>query len=229
MAVPDPARKPRGRGRHRDLDRHKIAAAALDLVRSDGSRRLTMRRIAAALDVDPAALYWHFADKEELLAEVAAHAARQAELPVPADGPWPERARALCQELRRVLREHPELALDGAARSPWLRPFNAQAFGALVRVLQPADLPPARLFHSAQALLHLVTAIASGEAALEGSSSRDDVRQFVQAIDAALPEDLSDEWRALGRGAASEIFDGYFDDALASLLAGIASRTGTTR
>ena len=32
---------------------------------------LTMRKLAATLDVQPSALYWHFANKQSLLAEVS--------------------------------------------------------------------------------------------------------------------------------------------------------------
>lgn len=52
-------------------DRESVTMLALDLLDRVGLPDLTMRRIAAELDVQPSALYWHFASKQELLAAVA--------------------------------------------------------------------------------------------------------------------------------------------------------------
>src|SRR5690349_22891638 len=52
-------------------DRDGVARAALSLLDEVGLADLSMRRIAARLDVQPSALYWHFASKQELLAELA--------------------------------------------------------------------------------------------------------------------------------------------------------------
>ncbi|UJP10927.1 TetR family transcriptional regulator [Microbacterium sp. KUDC0406] len=55
-------------GRH---DRDSVTTLALDLLDRVGLPDLSMRRLAAELDVQPSALYWHFASKQELLAAVA--------------------------------------------------------------------------------------------------------------------------------------------------------------
>jgi TetR/AcrR family tetracycline transcriptional repressor len=52
-------------------DRDSVARHALALLDEVGLADLSMRRIAARLDVQPSALYWHFANKQELLAELA--------------------------------------------------------------------------------------------------------------------------------------------------------------
>lgn len=49
------------------LDPEVIAAAALDLLDRTGLDGLTMRKVAAALDVQAPALYWHVKNKRELL------------------------------------------------------------------------------------------------------------------------------------------------------------------
>jgi AcrR family transcriptional regulator len=48
-----------------------VARAALQILDDEGLPELTMRRLAAALDVQPSALYWHFPNKQTLLAELA--------------------------------------------------------------------------------------------------------------------------------------------------------------
>ncbi len=48
-----------------------MSALALDLLDRVGLPDLSMRRLAAELDVQPSALYWHFGSKQELLAAVS--------------------------------------------------------------------------------------------------------------------------------------------------------------
>lgn len=52
-------------------DRDGVARTALALLDEVGLADLSMRRIAARLEVQPSALYWHFESKQELLAELA--------------------------------------------------------------------------------------------------------------------------------------------------------------
>ncbi|MEZ7755286.1 TetR family transcriptional regulator [Microbacterium paraoxydans] len=52
-------------------DRESVARTALALLDEVGLADLSMRRIAARLDVQPSALYWHVANKQELLADLA--------------------------------------------------------------------------------------------------------------------------------------------------------------
>ena len=51
--------------------RDDVARAALRILDEYGLPDLTMRRLAASLDVQPSALYWHFPNKQTLLAELA--------------------------------------------------------------------------------------------------------------------------------------------------------------
>ncbi|KHK96850.1 TetR family transcriptional regulator [Microbacterium mangrovi] len=55
-----------------------MARAALRILDDDGLPDLTMRRLAASLDVQPSALYWHFPNKQTLLAELADRIVAQA-------------------------------------------------------------------------------------------------------------------------------------------------------
>ena len=48
-----------------------VLQAAMKLLDEVGLPDLTMRKLAATLDVQPSALYWHFANKQSLLAEVS--------------------------------------------------------------------------------------------------------------------------------------------------------------
>ena len=48
-----------------------VALTALRILDDHGLPDLTMRRLAAALEVQPSALYWHFPNKQALLAELS--------------------------------------------------------------------------------------------------------------------------------------------------------------
>ncbi|WP_199040236.1 TetR/AcrR family transcriptional regulator C-terminal domain-containing protein [Glycomyces salinus] len=53
------------------MNRRTIAAAGLDLLDETGLDGLTVRKLAARLEVKSPALYWHFKSKHELLDEMA--------------------------------------------------------------------------------------------------------------------------------------------------------------
>lgn len=53
------------------LDRDQVVRAALRLLDEAGLDGLTLRRLAAELDVQAPALYWHFANKQDLLDHLA--------------------------------------------------------------------------------------------------------------------------------------------------------------
>ncbi|MFH8347660.1 TetR/AcrR family transcriptional regulator [Streptomyces sp. NPDC018045] len=55
------------RGRPPRLSRDRVIEAALDIVTREGSRALTMRRVAEALGSAPMSIYRHVRDKDELL------------------------------------------------------------------------------------------------------------------------------------------------------------------
>ncbi len=69
-------------GRRAGLDRDDMVAAAVALVESEGPAALTMRRLAATLDVTTTTIYWHVGSREELVTEVIRHQSeRQAARP----------------------------------------------------------------------------------------------------------------------------------------------------
>jgi TetR/AcrR family transcriptional regulator, tetracycline repressor protein len=53
------------------LHKRDVVEAATTLLDNYGIADLTMRRLARELDVSPGALYWHFANKQQLLGAVA--------------------------------------------------------------------------------------------------------------------------------------------------------------
>lgn len=107
-----PARRgrPAPDGRPRPpLDRRRVLARALDIVDADGLKGLSMRRLGAALGVDPMAVYHHVPNKDGLLDGVAELLWEEVAPPAAEDA-WLEYLRAFARALRRVFLDHPRAA-----------------------------------------------------------------------------------------------------------------------
>ena len=65
-----------------------------------------MRRLARELDIAPSALYWHFANKQQLLGAVADHVLAPLAETDCRDVPWEQRIEFLCAALRDALLSH---------------------------------------------------------------------------------------------------------------------------
>lgn len=104
------------------LTRERIVDAAYTVLDEQGLSGLSMRRVAQDLDVRPGALYYHVANKQELLAEVATR--------ILGDGPTAPDARSAAGELRDALRR----VRDGAEVVSFVLAFR------------PEGLAPSRTF-----------------------------------------------------------------------------------
>ena len=94
----------------RPLTRELIVDAAITVIERDGSRALSMRRIASELDVGVMSLYNHVPSKDALLEAVADTVLAGLEVPAPSPGPgrdWKDDARALVAAFRATARRHP--------------------------------------------------------------------------------------------------------------------------
>jgi AcrR family transcriptional regulator len=90
------------------LTRDGIIAAALDILRAEGLKKVTMRRIAAALDTGPASLYVYVRNTEDMHAQILD--ALLSSIDVPESGVWRDRLKGLLTSYARVLFDYPEIA-----------------------------------------------------------------------------------------------------------------------
>ncbi|ROQ67573.1 TetR family transcriptional regulator [Streptomyces sp. 840.1] len=121
------------------LSRERIVRAAIQLADADGLGAVSLRKVAAALDVRPMRLYSYIAGKEELL-DLMVDAAYAGIHPV-GDG-WREVLRSHAEATRRAAHEHEWLA-DLLGGRPQLGP-NALANGEiLVAALGDVDVDAA--------------------------------------------------------------------------------------
>lgn len=92
------------------LDRHRIAATAMEMIEEVGVEKLTMRALAARLDVSAMALYHHVEDKDELLRLVGDDILGGLELPDPDSGDWRTLFMSVCAAAVDALLEVPGLS-----------------------------------------------------------------------------------------------------------------------
>lgn len=140
-----------GNGRRHTRD--DVARAALHILDEHGLPDLTMRRLASALDVQPSALYWHFANKQTLLAELADRiVAGQSASPGAVRG---SHAHAAAHSLRDALlayRDGAEVVLSTLA----LGVGAAGAHDRLVTALEADGVEPSKARRAALVLLHFI-------------------------------------------------------------------------
>jgi TetR/AcrR family tetracycline transcriptional repressor len=102
------------------LSKQVVVERALALGDAEGVEALTIRRLATELGVTPMALYWHFRNKEELLAALGDQVWSELDTDVDPAAPWYIQMRGLLESLLQVLRAHPcasQVILEGEKQS----------------------------------------------------------------------------------------------------------------
>ncbi|WP_431683320.1 TetR/AcrR family transcriptional regulator [Kitasatospora sp. KL5] len=104
----DPAVREHARQTDGKLSRERMLACALEIIDREGVEKLSMRRLARALDHDPMSLYRYAASKAALLDGVAETVLGQ--LTVDSTDPdWAAQLRAVARDYRRLALEHPNV------------------------------------------------------------------------------------------------------------------------
>jgi TetR/AcrR family tetracycline transcriptional repressor len=113
------------------LQKEVIVAKALEILNRDGLEGVTLRRVAAALNVQAASLYWHVRNKRELLDEMADEMLRSHflsyEIPDPTVTTWQSWLVGITRGLREVLLAY----RDGGLVVAGVNPNRAKTFARL--------------------------------------------------------------------------------------------------
>ncbi len=132
------------------LDRERIVAAALRIVDAEGVAALSLRRLADEFDVTPMSLYWHVADKAELLELVGQAVLDEIVIPDRVGG-WKEQLRDVHRAMFASFLRHRNTteAVAGRAR------FGAAGlatFERILAILLDAGFTPEAAFDAYQSL-----------------------------------------------------------------------------
>lgn len=207
------------------ITRDRIVAAALDLLDEKGIDAVTVRALAARLDVKAPALYWHVRDKQELLDEMSTVVHQRvagALAASPPDVDWREASATFA----RVLRAEYLLHRDGARTFSGARITDPEVLRTLEPLLARLIADGFDLAGATDAV-DLVTAFVVGfvieEQERRQSAEADQTRYSLAERDAWLGEDVP-----LVKAAGYVRDDGgqRFERHLGLLLDGLAAQLG---
>jgi AcrR family transcriptional regulator len=92
----------------RNIGKQDILDAAFDLFASEGDAGFSVRKLGAAIGVDPMTVLHHFGSKNELLRAIADHAVRSVKVPN-ATASWQNDLRAVADAYRLLAHSHPRV------------------------------------------------------------------------------------------------------------------------
>jgi len=178
------------------LTRERIIDAALAILEEDGLGKVTMRRIAAALDTGPASLYVYVRNTEDLHGQILdALLGRMA--PVPDHGSWRDRLHALLTGYGQVLFDHPEIARM-TMRSYPVGPHYFALGENILELLGEGGVPDERAAWALDLLLASVTATAVEHGAEEATSEGTQALSILAAAIAVTPRETYPRIARLG-------------------------------
>jgi AcrR family transcriptional regulator len=211
------------------LTRQGIIDTALGILNAEGLSKVTMRRIATALDTGHASLYVYVRDVEDLHAQI--HDALLAPLVAasPPAGTWRERLKALLIGYREVLRARSEIARMALSTQP-SGPHYLALVEAILALLHEGGATDHAAAWGVDLLLLYPTAIAAEHSAERPAEDEaGDLASMAASIAAADPA-RTPHLARLGAELISGDAAGRTDFALDVLLDGIlaaGSRTPT--
>ena len=147
------------------LSKERIVEAAIGILDHAGEGALTFRSLAAHLATGSGAIYWHVADKDDLLAAAADQviAAALTDVPTEHDGDAVHALRRIALRLFDAFSAHPWVGAQ-LFREPWQH--------AVLRILehvggqlQALGVPESAQFDAASALMHYIFGLAGQYAA----------------------------------------------------------------
>jgi TetR/AcrR family tetracycline transcriptional repressor len=201
-----------------------VVEGALAIADSEGLETVTIRRLAKELGVTPMALYWHFRNKDELLAGVAARIFEEIDLSVDASATWQEQLRALLGSMVGVLRAHPSTAILLSTRTVSSE-GGLRATEVALDILRRGGFSPTEATQIARHALSTVVNLVSGEPRVvvrEESGKLIDTRRRARLFLESLPPEryprLVEAATPLSEGVYPDV---YFAFGLDLLLAGI--------
>jgi AcrR family transcriptional regulator len=106
LAPARPRRSPAtGKSPRAPLSRDQIVQAAIEIADREGAEAVGMRRVARELDAGNMSIYWHVANKDELLALMIDAVEGEFEIPAPS-GSWRADLTRSAHDIRAVLVRH---------------------------------------------------------------------------------------------------------------------------
>ncbi|WP_328611129.1 TetR family transcriptional regulator [Amycolatopsis sp. NBC_00345] len=145
------------------LSKERIVEAAIEILDTEGESALTFRALTTRLATGPGAIYWHVANKNELLTAATSDVIARVLTDVAAGTEPREAIRTLALGLFDAIDAHPWVGtrLSG---EPWQFAM-LQIFEGIGGQLKALGVPEPELFGSASALVNYILGVAGQNAA----------------------------------------------------------------
>ncbi|MEV0389482.1 WHG domain-containing protein [Nonomuraea sp. NPDC050643] len=141
----------------------EISSTATRLMDEGGVEGLSMRKLAAELDVNPMSLYHHVKSKEALIELICATTAARMHLPPDDGSPWQEQVRAMALSYRDHARAHPAMWTYVHNHPEAIADRKLALWQALYRILRLAGVPEPELRRTSDVLHAFVTGFVIAE------------------------------------------------------------------
>lgn len=145
------------------LTLEEISTTALRLMDEGGVEGLSMRKLAAELDVNPMSLYHHVENKDALISLICSTAAQRMQLPPDDGSPWQDQLRALAMAYHRHVRQHPAMWSYLHNHPELIADRELTIWQTLYRVLRLAGVPESELRRTSDVLHAFVTGFVVAE------------------------------------------------------------------
>jgi TetR/AcrR family transcriptional regulator, tetracycline repressor protein len=217
-SVSNPSSKRRGRPAL--ISRAQILDAALAIVDEHGLEALTMRRLGAALGVDPMTIYHHVPDKTALFDGLVEQIFVEIAIPAPT-GRWHEDVRAIARSARATFLAHPHVVALLGTRPP----VTEQAFDlveAVTTIALRAGLGEQRAVDAFDCVGRLVIGHVLAEAGRPPGGEVSGGEDEHLAAQGTLPPDRYPSIAAVERAGVRHDPDRLFELALDGLIASLS-------
>jgi DNA-binding transcriptional regulator YhcF (GntR family) len=144
----------------RTLTRQHVLRTATAIADAEGLDAVSMRRLAAELDVGPMSLYRHVASKEELVTQMADEVFAEADLPDPGPAGWRAKLELISRQQWQLCRRHLWLPRAVSFTRPSLAPNMMAHTEWTLRALDDLGLPMTTRIREALSLHTLVVTAA---------------------------------------------------------------------
>jgi AcrR family transcriptional regulator len=145
------------------LSKQRIVEAAIEILDTDGESGLTFRALSARLATGSGAIYWHVANKSDLLAATTDEIIARVMTGVVRDAEPREAIRVIARGVFDAIDAHPWVGAQ-LHREPW-RSAMLQICESIGGRLQALGVPERALFDTASALVNYILGVAGQNAA----------------------------------------------------------------
>lgn len=185
-----------------------MVKAALGILKKEGLEKVTMRRIAAALETGPASLYVYVRDTRDLHAQLLD--ALVVDLPAPKPGPhWRRDLEQVVEAFLAVLMRYPEIARRAMAPlGASFGPGSLRLLDTVAGLLLAGGAEARTASWGVDLLLAYAVATAVEQAARDegGGSELDGICQLLESVDASKHPHLTKLGAELVSGEGLERF-----------------------